>query len=151
MSVFSSILNKFKELSSKGKSELNVTGLDFDTWALLFKLFSEGGEKQFLSKTQVVILPTMEDCEVLSEKLSHCAHFNISIYPGLEISPYSKALHSENNLFRRFYCLYNYTHLKKSSEGGNFILTTLDAVSLKMPPLSFFENNQLSIEGLLRS
>ncbi|MBT3982025.1 MAG: transcription-repair coupling factor [Bacteriovoracaceae bacterium] len=146
MSVFSSILNKFKELSSEGNSELNVTGLDFDTWALLFKLFSEGGEKQFLAKTQVVILPSIEDCEILSEKLSHCAHFNISIYPGLEISPYSKALHSENNLFRRFYCLYNYLHFKKSSEGGNFILTTLDAISLKMPALSFFENNQLTIE-----
>ncbi|MCY4523541.1 MAG: hypothetical protein OXB84_02255, partial [Halobacteriovoraceae bacterium] len=82
-----------------------------------------------------------------AERLHMIAHdlfpnFKIEFYPGLEDSPYGGMLPSESNLMIRLKVLDGLV----SDKTPKIIISSMEALMLKVPPVGFLRDNSLEIE-----
>lgn len=131
MSDSLALVKKIQSLFPIHKS-INLIGPDPDQWLLLFHKFIEKG---ISTKSQVFVLETTEDAEKFYENAKK-VYKDLLFFSGLENSPYSHILSSENDLFSRFTTL---SQLLKNE--SVVLITTYEALHLKVPPRHFFEKS----------
>lgn len=143
MTFFNSPLQKIINWSKNPVKNLDFFGLNSDQWSFLHHLNMRDKNNELYSKSHVMICPSLEKAEIIHESLKKtCPDHNVSLFPGLDISPYSGVIPSESSLFHRFKVLDNIIDSPKPS----IILATFESLSLKIPDKSFFIENSFSIE-----
>ncbi len=140
MSHFNSLLQKILEWDEHASSPLNLYGATTEQWSFIFNSFLRENTKLFLKKSQLVIARDNDEAEDFfnSLQLAHGASdIELLFYPGLEASLYSGVISSEKSFYDRLEVLSKLNRLDQTKT--KFILvTSFEALSLKTPPKSFF-------------
>lgn len=125
------------------QSNFKINGVDSAQWNYLLSHFLESGAAPFIDHNLLILCLDEESVEnEYSNWKSRCSSHEVLQFPGLELSPYSGALASENSLLRRFYALDRIAH----TQNKKIIFTTLEALLLKIPPHDFFMSNRINLE-----
>lgn len=143
--MFETLKNRIQDWLSQSEQELELNGVNAQQWSWIFRSWLEAKnlESSIGKGHHLFVAPTQESAENLYTELSQTVPgYQVRFYPGLENSPYGGAVSSEVNLFKRFRVLEE-LHQSKSKL---LIITTFDALPLKVPPKDFFTHNALKIE-----
>lgn len=148
MSHFNSLLQKILDWDEHASSPLNLYGANTEQWSFIFNSFLRENTKLFLNKSQLVITSTNDEAEEFFNSLQ-LAHGNTEVellfYPGLDASLYSGVISSEKSFYDRFEVLSKLNRFEKNKT--KFILvTTFEAIALKTPPRSFFNEFSFTIQ-----
>ncbi len=100
----------------------------------------EGGPLS--DQTINLIFPTLDEAEDWYDRLRETYPHEVLFFPGLEYSPFSGYVPCESNLLKRFFALDQLSQKKPIK----FIITTIEALSLKLPPQKFFRDNRILLE-----
>lgn len=134
MSDFSSIVQQ-AILSFKNNKRPKLSGIDSSIWTFLyfnyFKKFSN------FNNSDLFIFNTEEEAERVHEILKNYP-IKLLYFPGLTENPYSSIIQSESALYRRNLTL---QWLVNNKDEDFVIITTFNALHLKLPPKKFFENS----------
>ncbi len=129
--------NKLKQSSN---TRLNINGFSYNQWSILLKdFFFNSNQLQF--KKNLFIFPDEGDAEIFFSSIKD--HVPTYFYPDLGSEIYSSIIPSEFNLIKRFSTLNKV--LNEKLEYFN-IVTTISALNILVPPASFFQNNNLTLE-----
>ena len=146
MTHFNSLLQKILNWDGSASSPLYLYGANTQQWSFILNTFLNEHSKQFLQKSHVIVTASNDEAEDFHASL-HLAHGNNSIellfYPGLEASPYSGVLSSEKCFYERLEVL-SKLHRFSTTKTKFILVTSFEALSLKTPPKSFF--NQFSFD-----
>ncbi len=136
MSIFKALDSKIAYWIKSEGPKLAVKGISNAQWCLL----AQSHFKQFLfNQPFIVICSDLEEAEAAFDNMKHLE--NVLFYPGLNQDLYTSIISSEISLFSRWSALSQIQNLK------NFILiTTWDALYLRVPPNSFFKENSFEIK-----
>lgn len=140
---FELLQQRINQWHQKQSGPLYINGITPDHWGYLFsKLFLQSSIDSALN--QVIVCQNQETAE---DFYFYCKQTNSSqkiyFYPGLENSPYSQTIISEQSVLARFKLL---GHLaQKEAKDGVIIITTIEALFLKVPPLEFWSEHLFEI------
>ena len=118
---------------------LKIIGATPEQWAFLFRYLRKGPTHHLM------VCPTAEEAERLYSTCHHSftgSRHQLEFFPGLEHSPYGGIFSSESNLYRRFHLLDRLS----SRTLPTIVVCSIEALKLKVPPPSFFQDNALELE-----
>lgn len=149
MTFFNSVFNKIQQSISNNEKKLTISGISQSQWCFIFSQYIHKSTLS-LNNTPIsnylFLCDTIDSSENLYQQFSSSPilkdSFRIMLFPGLEVNPYSSAISSERNLFKRFKLL-NYL---SAPDKPTIIISTLESLLLKIPSKSFFQDNSISIE-----
>jgi len=136
MNTFYAIKNKISYWEKSPQQRLDIKGISPAQWCLLaHSQFSD-----LLFKTPLIfICSEVDEAENVYDQMKHLG--NVIFYPGLNQDLYTSILSSESSLLARWSTLHKIRLL------NNYVLvTTWDALYLKMPPASFFQDNSFELK-----
>jgi transcription-repair coupling factor (superfamily II helicase) len=146
MTHFNSLLQKILNWDSSGSSPLYLYGANSQQWSFILNSFFNENSKQFLKKSQIIVTANNDEAEDFYASLQLTQGdeaVELLFYPGLEASPYSGVFSSEKCFYERLEVLSKLIRL--GSLKTKFVLvTSFEALSLKVPPKSFF--NEFSFD-----
>ncbi|MBC7540081.1 MAG: transcription-repair coupling factor [Bacteriovorax sp.] len=143
MSHFNSLLQRIFNWDEHGSSQLHIYGTNMEQWAFILNIFLQESPQLLLKKSHLIITSSNDEAEELSQTLQGV---DVLFYPGLDASPYSGVISSEKSFYDRLEVLSRLNKFKATK--NNFILiTSFEALSLKMPPPQFF--NEFSFNLLI--
>ena len=141
MSFFPAAIDKYLNWNSThSHRSFTINGLSSALLPLfLADLFSRQNRSTF------IVCPDLDQAEELFSGLKsmHFPSLNlpaILLFPGLSDSPYAPVFSSERDLFKRFAIL---DQLLRNPLA--IVVTTVEAMSMALPPRDFFENNRLCL------
>ncbi len=145
--IFAALQNRLLEINKSSKEETSLRGVNYEQWLFILKNLSSG---QFLNGVHLVVCPDSELQEDIYEflKINFSESWRVKIYSGLEVSPYSDFFVSERNLNDRFLALQDIVHFKNNNFAADeklIIVCTPESLSLRVPPQTFFLDNQFKI------
>jgi transcription-repair coupling factor (superfamily II helicase) len=141
MAHFNPLLQKINHWNENESSPLHLYGVDREQLSYLLNYFLRENTKLFLEKSHILICSSNDEAEdfyqsLLSTQLNHPVYY----FPGLDVSPYSGTFSSEKFFYDRL------NVLSRIQQNHHYILvTSFEALSLKIPPLSFFLENSFSL------
>lgn len=148
MNHFNSLLQKILNWERHESSPFYLYGVNSLQWTFIFNSFLKEGAKLFSERSHLILASSEDEAEDFYNSLQQSLGENnltILFYPGLEASPYSGVILSEKNFYDRLQVLVELLRLQKKS--SPFILvTTLEALSLLMPPKDFFSTFRFEIK-----
>ena len=141
MTHFNPLLQKISTWNENDCSPLYLYGIDREQLSYLLNYFLKENTKLFLEKPHVLICASTDEAEDMYLALSqHTLSHPIYFFPGLDASPYSGTFSSEKSFYDRL------SVLSKLLKTTHYILiTSFEALSLKIPPPSFFSEFSFSI------
>ena len=139
--LFNSLWQQLKNWSATFNAPLHLSDMAPDSWLFILNYFKKSGHPLF-ERSQILIYPDSNGAERAFEGLSQIYPDETLYFPPWDISPYESTLPSESTLYKQFSTLSKITLSKKNW----FIVTTLEASLLKIPPPSFFTNHYFSLE-----
>ena len=136
------LLNRILDHKSK---QLTLSGISAEQFNTLLKIFFESSD-EFNRKKNLFLFPNEQSAESfysLTQEQSQTSKY----YPPIGASPYSSIIPNETSLFQRFNVL---NSCVQSKEKFN-IVTTTEALFLKIPPKEFFieESFKISISDII--
>jgi transcription-repair coupling factor (superfamily II helicase) len=134
---FQSIFSKI-DFGVNENSKFKIVGATPDQWIFIWSSFS----KSFFSDqfTHVVVCPNVEDAEKIFDQIPNS--LQAVYYPGLGHDLYEPIISSEQQLLTRLKILYSF----KNSSPPKIIVTTPDALTLKVASLDFLQKNILFLK-----
>ncbi len=142
MLFFQIIKQKLKDLlTQENFRKVHIDGISTYQWLLLFEHFNEPSTNLFKGKQNVIVCQDQEEAEKIYDALK--TKHSTLLFLGHEYGPYSSIISSEQNLMSQFKTL---SDLVFKKDKFKIIITTLDALFLKIPPRSFFEQYNFKLE-----
>ncbi len=142
MAHFNPLLQKITHWNENESSPLHLYGVDREQLSYLLSYFLQENTKLFLEKSHILICPSNDDAEDFYQTLLLSkVQYPIYFYPGLDVSPYSGTFSSEKYFYDRISIL-----SKLQTKHHYILITSFEALSLKIPPKSFFKDNSFSIQ-----
>jgi len=139
MDTFSALRTRLNSWLQSSDSALTLSGITQEQWG--FYNYINLGKDKF---DQIIVFDSNEEAENFyhSAKKNFREDVTFLHFSGLDASPYSGLISSERSLLFRFRVLD--TLLKKTQR--TIVVTSVEAISLKQPPQSFFIENNLGLE-----
>jgi transcription-repair coupling factor (superfamily II helicase) len=139
MIFFNSLFQKIDLWKKTGNEmPLHITGAKPNQWSFLLKNILQKENHSFSNNNHIIVLPDTNLAENFYENIKKFdPSFYIDFFPGLEIDPYLKILSSESDLYKRFSLLNHVLTSKKKT----ILVCSLESFTLKVPPVSFFQEN----------
>ena len=139
--MLDSLFLKINNWSKDTSNQLTINGINSEQWCYLLRDALSNQDNTFLKKNHLLICPSNDVSESIYEQLKDTVeNFKVRHYPGLDVSPYTGVLSSERNLIQRFRVLN-----ELSLELPSIIISSIDALSLKVPPKDFFLEQSLTL------
>lgn len=146
MNLFNPLLSRIDSWKQNHSKTLSISGLDSSLWSFINYL-SLVSKSELTKNNNLLIFPTSDEAENFyhAAKKIFRQDFSSSInflhFPGLDASPYSGIVSSEKSLFFRLRVL----NTLLTSQKINFVVTSLEATTLKLPPIDFFKETSFEI------
>lgn len=138
MSFFTSAMQKINAWQSASPGSFDLTGLSASHWTYLYYAALKDKDKKFFDRPHIMVFDDFDLAEEAYHNFSSLGvDFHILLYPGRELSPYTGVIASEVQFVERLKVLKILSQRPKQF----LIITTLEALSLKTVPLSFFQNS----------
>ena len=146
MAHFNSVLHKILNWDQHSSDQLHIYGTTLEQWSYVLHSFLQNQNHHLFNKSHLIITSSNEEAEDLYQSLEqYCGkEMRIIFYPGLDGSPYSGVISSEKGFYDRFDVLSRLAH-KSEKENKFFLLTSFEALALKLPPPEFFRKNSFFI------
>jgi len=136
MNTFNAIKNKISYWDKNSHQRLDIKGISPAQWCFLaHSHFSD----LLLRVPLVVVCSDLDEAENVYDQLKHLN--NAIFYPGLNQDLYTSILSSESSLIARWSALHKISLLQTY-----ILVTTWDALYLKIPPVSFFQENSFELK-----
>lgn len=137
MSLFQGLKTKIQSWEKDPEQPLRITGLDPLKWVLFLTQSAEPHQSYTL------VLNSQDEIEKCERFLREAnLTQKILTFPGLETNPYLSLIASESGLLARFSTL----NWLANSDEACIVLTSVEGLGLKLPPVSFFQQNGFKIE-----
>jgi transcription-repair coupling factor (superfamily II helicase) len=134
MSDFSNIVNQ-SILSLKKNSYVKLSGISSSTWSFLYTNFFK--KLSDFNNSDVFVFNTEEEAEKAYENFKQYKS-NLLFFPSISENPFSSIIQSEAALFKRNLSL---QWIVNNPNEDFILITTFNALHLKLPPAEFFKNN----------
>lgn len=147
MTTFLPLLARLNTWSQSDSRHLIINGLDHSLWNFI-NYVSYESKHPLSTKSKLIVFPTSDEAENFyhNAKKSFQENFSDKVnflhFPGLDASPYSGIISSEKSLFFRFRVLNSLLNSSKN----NILITSIDSLAMKLPPISFFKETSFNIE-----
>ncbi len=137
--MFSAIQNKLKEWKNCSRSTIDINGISAHQWLFLQELLDDSKHN-----SKLFVFSSNEEAESFYHGAKKHQTFSdlFLLFTGLESSPYSGLISSERNLSFRFRVL---DTVLQNKDRTITIVTSIEALSLKLPPKEFFSENSINI------
>ncbi len=146
MAHFNSLLQKILNWDEHSSSQLHLYGADSEQWAYILTSFLRESPQLFLKKSHLIVTASNDEAEDLTQALQNLqTQCEILFYPGLEASPYSGVISSEKSFYDRFEVLSRLNKFK-TSKNKFILITSFEALSLKTPPPTFFNEFSFNLK-----
>ena len=137
MSLFQGLNSKIQNWEKSPDQPLRITGLDPLKWVLFLT------ETSTPEQSYTLVLNSQDEIEKCQRFLREAKlKQKILTFPGLETNPYLSLVASESNLIARFSTL----NWLANSDKPCIVLTSVEGLGLKLPPINFFKQNGFKIE-----
>jgi transcription-repair coupling factor (superfamily II helicase) len=131
----------FLDFSVNKEKNLNLSGISVDEFLFVLDTWIKVEPKLIAENQIVIIASNYEESEKIFEIIEN-NHGNKSVFfPGHEVSPYDNIVFSTSIVNTRFSTLAKLT----SGQPPNFVVTSLDAFTLKLPPKKYFNEHRVII------
>lgn len=132
------MLHKILNWDQHSSDQLHIYGTTLEQWSYVLHSFLQNQNHHLFNKSHLIITSSNEEAEDLYQSLEqYCGkEMRIIFYPGLDGSPYSGVISSEKGFYDRFDVLSRLAH-KNEKENKFFLLTSFEALALKLPPPEF--------------
>ena len=148
MIQFNSLLQKIIHWERHSAKPLNIFGVTPEQWSFVFNELLQEHANQQLKNHHVIITPSNDEAEELFN-LFNTNSFNQELeflfYPSLEAPLYSGVFASEKNLYDRISVL-GKLFSRANSQKRYIIVTSTEAMALRMPPRDFFTKYQITLK-----
>lgn len=141
MTLFDNIINLLKKWKDSSATSAQLNGLNSGQWSYFFYEMLSSQEPFIAKNSHLFLCPSIEEAESMYAQVKSLKDFDIYLFPGLEISPYSSTLSSESSLFQRFRILDRIIFKKRPF----ILICTFESFLLKLPLPKFFSNNVLDL------
>jgi transcription-repair coupling factor (superfamily II helicase) len=143
MNIFTPLRDKISTWLKGDSPTLTISGVSQHQWGFI-TLHNTKPSSAFDAQNQIMVFENNDDAENFyhSVKKYNSNEVNVIHFPGHDASPYSSLVSSQRNLLYRFRILDTLLDNKKE----NIILTSVEALSLKLPPREFFKEYSFNIE-----
>ena len=144
MTNFTGLMQKISSWKSNAiKGSLTISGIAEEHLPFIFNDFLKMKGDLFHRSNHLFICDTLETAEELhTTLLTYKTEHKLYFFPGLDEGPYGHFISSESSLYKRFKVLDSLVHRQEKS----IIIATHEAAALRLPPVSFFSENQLKLE-----
>ncbi len=143
MDYLESLFAKIVSWQHSSSRNLLISGVEQNEWPFFFINFAK---KIWAQNTNIAPLVLVyQDSDTADEWFAITSKQfpeHVLWYPGLDMSPYSSSQTSENSFLKRLYTLAKITEYPNRPW---IIITSVDALHLKVPPVDFFLNNNFTI------
>lgn len=143
MKLFRPITAKLENWLSDNTASLTLSGISPEQWGF-YNFLELKNKSEYANKDKLIIFSNNDLAENYyhSLKKNHQSDINFIHFPGLDASPYSSLISSERSLNFRFRILDTLLQTSKK----NIVVTSIEALSLKLPPKNFFTEQKLTLE-----
>ncbi len=137
---FSNFIKSLNQFFSSNNEKVEINGISHSQWCFFLYILHKNKSEIVEKHNHLMVIPSLEEAEslyTLLESLVKSTNLKqkVLLFPGLEYSPYSNFIPSEESLNRRNSSL---THITKSNPF--IIVCTIESLFLKLPPKKFFKN-----------
>lgn len=139
MNTFSALRTRLNSWMQSKQTSLTLSGITQEQWGLYNYINLSKDQHD-----QILVFATSEEAENFyhSAKNNYREEITFLHFSGLDASPYSGLISSERSLLFRFRVL----DALLTKKNRTFVVTSVEALSLKQPPKDFFESNRLLLE-----
>ncbi len=140
MKFFEILHQKISNWLTQQSSQLSISGISDSQWGFIFEQLLNKNDSELKKYNNVLIAATAEEAEEVYEDLRN--RQNCLFYPGNENSPYNSIINSSHSTNQRFFALAQLVNQEKPF----LLVTSIDAMFLKIPQKDFFKENQKKIK-----
>ncbi|WP_419168958.1 transcription-repair coupling factor [Halobacteriovorax sp.] len=142
MDLFTPLRTKLLSWLDTKQHDLTIDGINREYWAFFKFLLNQN--KSYDHPPNLLIFENQDEAEQYYELVkSSFLKINLVFYPGLDASPYSGMYSSESAQLARHSALKKIISRKNSDLT---VITSIEALSLKVPPKEFFNETTFKIE-----